>query len=115
MQVDVDRVEANDEVDEGILLGRGDVRKESCRNRLTRRERRADGKAECERLSVDITNVDTAFVGKEDLVALTLGVDADAVLGVGRVREEGLEDEVVESACDCLDLETKRHLALRTS
>ena len=29
--------------------------------------------------------------------------------------KEGLEDEVVESACDCLDLETERHLALWAS
>ena len=29
-----------------------------------------------------------------------------------RLRKEGLEDEVVESAGDCLDLETERYLAL---
>jgi hypothetical protein len=44
-------------------------------------------------------------VGKEDLVALALRVDADIVLGVGRMGEERLDDKIVEGAGHRLDLD----------
>ena len=44
-------------------------------------------------------------MGEEDGVTLTLRVNADVVLRVGRVGKERLEDEVVECARDGLDLE----------
>ena len=42
-----------------------------------------DGKTEG--FSIDITDVDTTFVGEEDVVALACRVNADVVFGVGRV------------------------------
>lgn len=39
-------------------------------------------------------------MSEEDEIPLTLRGDADVVFGVGRMGEEGLEDEVVDSTCD---------------
>ena len=104
MKVDVDGVQADEEVGEGLLLGCRDVLEERACECLPRRERRADRDLEGKRLGIDVADVDTAFVCEQDVIALTLGVDADIVLRVRRMREEGLEDEVVESAGDGLDL-----------
>lgn len=43
-------------------------------------------------------------MGEEDLVSVSGRVDADVVLGVGRVREEGLDDEGVERSSRLLHL-----------
>ena len=63
-----------------------------------------DGNLELERLGIDITDVDTTFVREENVVALSLGVDADVVLGIRRVRQERLDDEVVQRAGHRLNL-----------
>jgi hypothetical protein len=104
VEVGVDRVEADEEVDEGLLLLLGDVGEKRRLDLVPGGEGGADGDGESECLGVDIANVDTTLVGEEDAIALTLGGDADVEFGVGRVREEGLDDEVVEGAGDSLDL-----------
>ena len=104
VEVDVDGVEADEEVDEGLFLGGGDVGEESVGDCLTRGEWCANGKAQLEGLRVDIANVDTTLVCEENVVTFTGGVDADVVLGIGRMRQEGLDDEVVERAGHRLDL-----------
>ena len=43
-------------------------------------------------------------MGEKDSVALTGRCDADVELGVGRVREEGLNNEVGEDASSLLNL-----------
>ena len=71
---------------------------------MARRERRIDREAEFESLGVNITDVNTTFVSKENIVALSCGVNADIVLGIGRVGEEGFDDEVAECASHGFDL-----------
>ena len=108
VEVDVHGVEADEEVDEGLFLGGGDVGEESVGNCLTRGEWCANGKAQLEGLRVDIANVDTTLVCEENVVTFTGGVDADVVLGIGRMRQEGLDDEVVERAYGRFDLGEKK-------
>ena len=112
VEVDVNGVEADEEVDEGLLLCGGDVLEERVRDHLAGGEGGVDGDLELEGLRVDITNVDTTFVGEEDVGALTSGVDADVVFGIRRVGKEGLDDEVVERAGYRLDLKQKRPVSM---
>lgn len=100
MKVDIDGVEADKEVDETVLLGSGDVGEEGGGDGLAGGEGLANEDVELEGLGVDVADVDTTFVGEEDGVTLALGVDADVEFCVGRVREEGLEDEVVQGPGD---------------
>lgn len=72
----------------------------------------ADGEVEFECFSVDVADVDTAFVCEEDGVAFAGGGDADVVFGGGRVGQEGLEDEVVERAGDGFNLEIVKNVRL---
>lgn len=104
VEVDVDGVEADEEVDESLLLGCGNVLEEGVGDNLPGREGLVDGEAKLEGLGIDITNVDTALVSEENVVALSLGVDADVVLGIRRVRQERLDDEVVQRAGHRLNL-----------
>ena len=71
-------------------------------------ERLANVDREAHGLGVNVADVDTTFVREEDIVALAGRVDADIVLGVGRVGKEGLENEVVQSSGNGLNLEMKR-------
>jgi hypothetical protein len=105
VEVDVDTVEADNEVAEDVLLSLGDVGEERLDHLLTGREGLADGEEELERLGVDIADVDTALVGEVDPVTVTERVDADIVLGVLGVGEEGLDDEGLESTSGGLDLD----------
>ena len=70
VEVDVDGVEADEEVDESLLLRCGDVLQERVGDSLARREGRANGKAQLESLGIDIANIDTTLVGEENPVAL---------------------------------------------
>lgn len=107
VEVDVDGVEADEEVDEVIFLLGGDVREEGGGDDFAGGERLSDVDVEFEGFGVNITNVDTSFVGEKDGIAFTLGVDADVVLGVGGVREERLENEVVQGSRDGFNLGEK--------
>ena len=72
MEVDVDRVETDEEVGEGVLLGLWDVAEESLLDGVARREGSKSGEVQLEGLGVDIADVNTTLVGEEDVVALTL-------------------------------------------
>lgn len=100
VEVDIDRVETDEEVDQGCLLALRDVRQQGSGDRLAGGEGSSDGEAERERLGVNITDIDTTLVSEENQIALTLRGDTDVILGVRRVRQEGLKNEVVESAGD---------------
>jgi hypothetical protein len=62
-------------------------------------------RTELESLGVNVSDVDSTLVGEEDLVTLSGRVDTDVVLGVGRVGEEGLDDEGVERSDSLLNLQ----------
>lgn len=104
MEVDVDGVEAGEEVDKGILLLGRDVGEKGRGNGFASGEGLIDREVENEGLGIDIANINSALVCEEDLVSLTLGVDTDIIFGVGGMREEGLNNEVVQGASDGLDL-----------
>lgn len=46
-------------------------------------------------------------MGEEGITAFMSRVDTHVVFGVGRVGEERLDDEIVQGACDGLDLSVK--------
>jgi hypothetical protein len=82
MEVNVDGIEADEEIDEGILLGRRDCGKERLGDLLARGEFGSNGNLESGCLSIDITDIDTTFMREEDFVTLALGVYANIILGV---------------------------------
>lgn len=86
-----------------MLLGR-DMGEKSGLDVGPRWEGCVDGEGKRERLGVDITDVDTTLMGEKDAITLTFGGDANIELSVGRVGKEGLDDEVVQSARNSLNL-----------
>ena len=76
VEVNINGVEANEEVDEDFLLFFGDMFQKGLSPDVTRGERRGNADIKPKGFGVDITNIDTALVGEEDRVALTIGVDA---------------------------------------
>lgn len=55
-------------------------------------------------LCIDISDLDTTFVREQDPITFTRRVDTDVVLGLLRMRQEGLEDERVECSRDLFNL-----------
>jgi hypothetical protein len=55
-------------------------------------------------LGIDIADIDTSFMGEQNLIAFTLRVDADIVLGVAGMGQEGLDNKVVQCTSNRLDL-----------
>lgn len=105
MELDVDGIETTDEVDESLLaLVARNVLEEVLLDRLAVGKLAADGDQERERLGVDVADLYSSLVREEDHVALSDRVDANVELGIRRVGEEGLDDEVGESASGLLDL-----------
>ena len=82
VEVNVDRVESDEEIGESLLLGGRDVSEEGRGDSLTCRERLANRDVKGESLGIDITDIDTTFVCEEDRVTLTGGGDADVVFSV---------------------------------
>ena len=107
VQIDIYAVQTDKEVHEGLLLLSRDVLEEGLCDDLAGREGLGDREVEHERFGVDIADIDTTLVGEEDRVALTRRGDADVVFGVGGMREEGLDDEVVQSPGHRFDLVAK--------
>lgn len=105
VEINVYRVEANEEVDKGVLLLFGYVSEKSSFDFLARRERLVDGNTELESLGVYITDVDTTLVSEEDIVAFSSRVDANIEFGVGRVGQEGFDNKRSEGTLDGLNLE----------
>jgi hypothetical protein len=104
VEVDIDRVETSEEVDQGLLFLLRHVSEQGRLDGIPGGEGLSDreGKREC--LGVDVANVYTTLVGEQDPIALTFRGDADVELGMGRVRQERLNNEVVECASDAFDL-----------
>lgn len=108
VEVDVDAVQAREEVDERVLaLLARDAGEQLLLDLVAARELAADGHEKGERLGVDVADVDSTLVGEEEHVAVADRVDADVELGVRRVREERLDDEVRERALGRLDLQSR--------
>jgi hypothetical protein len=108
VEIYVDRIQADEEVDEGVLLFGGDVDEEGRCNSSARGERCIDGDVKLESFSIDIADVHTTFVREEDRIAFSSRVNADVVLRVRRVRKERLDDEVVEGTSDSLNLGNRK-------
>ena len=82
MEIYVDRVKADEEVDESVAFSFWDVFEEGGGDHVTGGEGAMDGDGEDESFGVDIADFDSSFVGEEDRVALAGGVDADVVFCV---------------------------------
>ena len=82
VEVDVDRVETGEEVDEYFLLLFGYMFEKGLGPYVTRGERRGNSDIEPKSFSIDITNIDTTLVGEEDRITLTVGIDTHVKFGV---------------------------------
>jgi hypothetical protein len=80
VEVNIDGVKADEEVNESIPLCGRNVLEKSGSDLLARWERPVDEDVELERFGIDITDIDTAFMGEEDRVTLALGCNADIIL-----------------------------------
>jgi hypothetical protein len=115
VEVNINSIETSEKVDEGVALFDGHVDEKGVCDDLAGGEGSTDWDGEDESLRVDIANVDAALVCEEDRVALTSRVDADVIFGVGRMREEGFYDEIVECSGDGLDLRSHVSGTLRVA
>jgi hypothetical protein len=102
-------IEAQDKVDERVLVRGGHGGEEGLLDGVARGEGAGGGEGgygevEAQGLGINVADVDATLVGEEDGVALAARVDADVVFGLGGVREEGLNDEGRERASDVFDL-----------
>lgn len=86
------------------MFGCGDMCQESRLDSLARWELLSNWDEELEGFSIDITDFDTTFVGEEDVVALSNGVDANIELGIGRMRKERFNDKGVECSRGAFNL-----------
>jgi len=100
MEVDVNGIEANEEVDEDLLLLFRYMFEESLRPDVARGERSSNADIKPKSFGVHITDIDATLMSEENGITLTIGVDAYIELGIGGMREEWLQDEVVEGSSD---------------
>lgn len=108
VQVDVNRVQAGDEIDERLLdFTAVDVLQQTRLDCLAVGQFTANGNEELNGFGVDVADIDTSLVGEENEVAFANRVDANVEFRVGRVRQERLDDEFVEGAESLLDLESR--------
>jgi hypothetical protein len=112
VEVHIDRVQTDEEVHESFFLLGRDVGEEGRGDFSARWEWRVDGNVEFVGLGIHVTNVYPTFVSEEDGVTLASRVDADVVFGMGRVGEEGLDNEVVECPRDGLNLGKKEQVSM---
>ena len=82
MEVDIDAVEAEQKVDEGLFLVLGHMLEEGVLNSLAGGEVATNGKVELEGFGINIADIDAPLMGKEDGVTLAAGIDADIILNV---------------------------------
>jgi len=82
VEVDVDGVEANEEIDEYFLLLFGNVFEKGLSPDVTGGERSGNADIKPKGFGVDITNVDTTLMSEEDRITLTVGVDAYVEFGI---------------------------------
>jgi hypothetical protein len=94
VEVCVDRIETNKEVNQSLLLFRWNVLKESGCNFASRREGLANRDRKTKSFCIDVSNIDTTFMGKKNFVTFTVRVDTNVVFSVGRMREERFYNKV---------------------
>lgn len=82
VEIDVYRIKADEEVNKSFLLLFGYMSEKSSLDFFASGEGLVDGNAQLEGLGVYITDIDTAFVGEEDIIAFTGGVNANVEFGV---------------------------------
>jgi hypothetical protein len=104
VQIDVNTVETDEEVNESLLLLGRDVGKKGRSDGLAGGEGFVDGDIEDKCFSVDIANINTTFVSKENRISFALGVDTDVVFSVRRMGLEWFDNKVVKCACYGFDL-----------
>lgn len=85
MEIDIDRIKADDEIDKSVLLDFGDVSEKSGLYFFAGGEGLVDRNGEFESFGVYITNIDTTLMSKEDMIAFTGRVDTNVKFRVGRV------------------------------
>jgi len=85
VEIDIYRVEADEEVYKSLLLLFRYVSEKSSLDFLAGREWLVDGNEELEGLGVYITDIDTTLVSEEDIIALTGRVDANVEFSVRRM------------------------------
>lgn len=104
VEINIDRIETDQKINEGILLLSRNMAEEGSSNILASGEGLVDRDVKDKGFGIDVTNVNTALVSEENAVTLALGTDANIIFSIGRVGKERLDDEVVQSARDSLDL-----------
>ena len=104
VEINIDRVETDQEINKGVLLDGRDMSEEGSSNILASREGLVDRNIKDEGFGIDVTNVNTALMSEENAVTLALRTDTNIVFSIGRVRKERLDDEVAQSASDSLNL-----------
>jgi hypothetical protein len=104
VEIHIDTVEADEEIDEGLLLGFGYVFEESGCDGFSGWEGFGDRNVKDEGFGVNITNVDASFVSEENCITLACRCDTDIVFSIGGMRKEGFDNEIVERSCDSFDL-----------
>jgi hypothetical protein len=104
VEINVDRVQTSNEVNQDITLVFRNVLEESLLDGLSRGEAVIDLDKKLHGLGVNITNFDTTFVGEKDVITLTFTVDTDIVFSVGRMGNEGFNQESLEETSSLLNL-----------
>jgi hypothetical protein len=107
VQVNIDRVKADDKVDEGVLLRGGHSMQEGGGDGGACREGLANWDREDGCLGINIVDVNAALVREKDLVSLTSGGYANIVFRMRRVWDEGFDDERRQLAGDGSNLQSR--------
>jgi hypothetical protein len=85
VEVNINSIEADEKVNEGFTLGRGDILEESGGDGFTRGEGCANRKRKNESFGIDIADIDTSFMSEEDRITFASRIDADIVFGMWRM------------------------------
>jgi hypothetical protein len=112
VEINVDAIEAGQEVNESVLFLCGDVGEEGGCDRFAGGERLVHGEIKNESFGVDVADIDTTLVCEEDGVAFTRGCDTNIIFGVRGVGKERFNNEVVKRSCDGFDLDMKASVRL---
>jgi len=104
VEINIDRIETNQKISEGILLLSRDMTEEGSSNNLASGEGFVDRDIKDEGFGVNVTNVNTTLMSEEYAITLALRTDTNIILSIGRVGEERLDNEIVQSARDSFNL-----------
>jgi len=104
VEINIDRIETDQEINKGIPLLSRDMTEEGSSNNLASGEWLVDRDIKDKGFGIDVTNVNTTLMSEENAITLALGTDTNIILSIGRVRQERLDNEIVQSARDSLNL-----------